>query len=982
MITIPKRAPQTIPLRISQLLGQNEANLPFLQLLGPDGTTESYTYREVIRHSLAWARIFKDRGLKPADHIVVILQHSLDLYTAYLGAVFAGIVPAMFAFPSPKFSRQAFFHSIHSLIQNAGAKLIVTYAELKRDFLEEASKHSISAIQIITPQEQDMKAPIGAEALSLAQLNPSPAEIAFLQYSSGTTGLKKGVSISHRALLWQIDAYARSIDLSPQDRIVTWLPLYHDMGLITCYWMPLLTATPVIAMATHDWARKPAMLLDAISKHSGSLCWLPNFAFNHMVKSIDKAALNDVDLSSLRGVINCSEPVLPQSHDLFYNRFAKLGMRKEAFWASYALAENTFAVTSGGAKSPLFIDRIDALKFKNDQVAVPSSKENSQHRAFLSSGEVLPETEVRIVSPEGHERPERAVGEIVLRTPCLADGYHNNSEATLSAFKQGWYYTGDLGYRVGSQLIVTGRKKDMVIINGHNIYPHDLEYIINTTPGVIPGRSVALGLPDPDSGTDKLIVIAECSGGDSESRSKLRQEIFRLLTSCADVTPSDIRIVDHGWLMKSSSGKVARNANREKYCELLNSESAPAKKPAHGTQEENSEMPLAARIRNVVHKLIPQSIPQILSDESTLITSGLIDSLALVHLIVGLEEEFKIIIPDTVQWNLQNFDSIHRLELLIETLIDAQTQEDKGLRLGDGDSERDWKCKWYLQSARNFDALIIGSSRVMGLSAERLDRYGCKGYNFSVNNARVEDWYCILQFVLEHTHMPLRYVLLGVDIEAFTNGAESDYRLVKCQALVKYLYKSNGLEIIADPHKDLTGGNRLAEVRNNLRTQGSNLTPYTFDVRNGELIYVEDEQLISAFKTRQPLLGRDVNLDAQKASYKIRLDGFTALSPVRLHYFVQFLKECLARNIHVIGFISPLHKELESFVDSETSYGHMLEEFKVWLLKNNLHRFFTFFDCSTPEKFNGLDQDFIDAAHVGPYNADALLDFAARCIKH
>ena len=329
---------------VVQGLYRKDEGRVFLRLLYPlalasasasaSAAPEEYTYRQVVDRATRWSRHYQERGLAPGAHIVVILQHSLDLYAAYLGALLGGQVPAMFAFPSAKLSLADYGQTIGKLLDNADAELIITYPELKRQLeaiLPAAQAQRLSCAPAELPPAQPIVVP-GAESSDAGEA------VAFLQYSSGTTGLKKGVAITHRALLWQVDAYKRAIALSSRDVILSWLPLYHDMGLICCFFLPILTGTPLIAMSPFDWVQRPVMLLEAASRYRGTLCWLPNFAYNFLAQSVAPSDAETLDLSSLRGIVNCSEPVMAESHERFHQRFSGCGFRLEALAASSTVA--------------------------------------------------------------------------------------------------------------------------------------------------------------------------------------------------------------------------------------------------------------------------------------------------------------------------------------------------------------------------------------------------------------------------------------------------------------------------------------------------------------------------------------------------------------------------------------------------------------------------------------------------------------------
>jgi acyl-CoA synthetase (AMP-forming)/AMP-acid ligase II len=405
---------------------------------------------------------------------------------------------------------------------------------------------------------------------NLAGLKRSPQDIVLLQHSSGTTGLQKGVALSHAAVYNQLEAYSAALQLSPADVVVSWLPLYHDMGLIAGFILPILTGIPLVLMSPFDWVRAPYRLLQAVSRYHGSLSWLPNFAYNFCAQKIRARDLVGVDLSSWRAISNCSEPMSYRSHQLFFERFKGYGLRYEALTTCYAMAENVFAVTQGGIDSPVTVDVISQRGYLTERVARPADFEQDALR-MLSCGKPIPNTQVMILDEHRQPVSERRIGEIALRSDCILSGYYHRPDATAQAFHEGWYLTGDLGYIADGEVYVTGRIKDLIIVGGKNVYPQDLEMLASETPGVHPGRVAAFGVMNEDLGTEEVVILAEAENeslndeaGD-EQRRLLAEKIRERVTRGSDIALRYVQIVPHGWLLKTSSGKIARRANREKY---------------------------------------------------------------------------------------------------------------------------------------------------------------------------------------------------------------------------------------------------------------------------------------------------------------------------------------------------------------------------------------------------------------------------------
>jgi acyl-CoA synthetase (AMP-forming)/AMP-acid ligase II len=310
--------------------------------------------------------------------------------------------------------------------------------------------------------------------------------------------------------------------------------------------------------------RSPKRLLQAVDRHRGTLSWLPNFAYNHCVRAISRRDLDGLDLGSWRAVINCSEPVRHDSHRQFWNRFAPHGLRESAVSSCYAMAENTFAVTQSAPGVPPTVDWVDLSRLQGDGLAVPRPNDAPGVTSVVSCGRPIAGTAVKIVDRQGLEVPERTVGEIALRGDSMLQGYHRRPELSGETIRDGWYHTGDMGYLADGELYVCGRSKDLIIVGGKNLYPQDLEAIANTVPGIHPGRAVAFGADNRGLGSESIVLVCETSGPEAD-HAEIVSTLRRRLVEEADVTASDVRLVGRRWVLKTSSGKLARAANRDKY---------------------------------------------------------------------------------------------------------------------------------------------------------------------------------------------------------------------------------------------------------------------------------------------------------------------------------------------------------------------------------------------------------------------------------
>lgn len=540
----------------------------YVSCVFPDGSRRDLTYGSLVERGSQLAGLLAERGVSPGGIVIVLLPHSTDLYCGFFGAILGGRVPSILAVPSFKLNPEHYRHELAALLGRIAAGALLTDAATAHQ-LGLASGTFGGAAVIFA--DQIPRAPATVPEAAVA-----PDDVVLLQHSSGSTGLKKGVALSNRSVLRQIEAYAPTIGLRGVDRIASWLPLYHDMGLIACAVMPAVAGVPVTALSPFHWVTRPATLLRAIHEDRATLAWLPNFAYEFLGSRVRDSQIQGIRLDSMRGWINCSEPTLARSHRRFLERYGPRGVRAETLWTCYAAAETTFAISQSSDAVPPRIDRVDRDRFLAAGEAAPVPDNATRALELMSGGALLPGTEVRIIDDAGRDVPDRRVGEIVIRSESLFSGYFKQPEETAQVLRDGWYSSGDLGYQAGGHLFITGRKKDLIIIAGRNYYPQDIERIVSDVPGIHPGRVVALGLDDPRIGTQRLIVLAEVEDPAPVASVELATRVRERLSEDLDCVIDDLRLLPHMWLLKTSSGKIARRPNLERYLRELGGSRAEA----------------------------------------------------------------------------------------------------------------------------------------------------------------------------------------------------------------------------------------------------------------------------------------------------------------------------------------------------------------------------------------------------------------------
>jgi acyl-CoA synthetase (AMP-forming)/AMP-acid ligase II len=528
-----------------------------------EGNYTYLTYKDIYDGARRFEYALKEAGIGSGEVVILILPHGLDLIFAYFGAIINGSIPSIMPSLTEKLIPEKYRKDFKSLIEISKPAALITFSDFKEEikFLE---TYESSLKSVIISNKIDLNHDSDTDLLDHTGLMRFDDDIALLQHSSGTTGLQKGVALSHQSVINQLESYQMALKINNDDVIVSWLPLYHDMGLIAGFLLPLLYGIPLVLMSPFDWVKAPYKLMQAISKYKGTLCWLPNFAYNFCAKKIRDRDLSDVDLSSLRAVINCSEPMRFSSHEMFLNRFRKYGLQEKAIATSYAMAENVFAVTQGGIDQPITYDEIDLISFQEKNIAIPVRRDD-RSVVMVSAGKPISNVEVKIIDLMGKYLHERQIGEIVIRSNCMLSGYYNRDEVTSESFIKGWFKTGDFGYIADSEIYISGRKKDLIIVGGKNIYPKDLETIAMEIEGVHPGRVVAFGVYNEIKGTEDVVIIAEIESESMDKKESIIEDIRRKVTRESAIALRNILLVEKKWLIKTSSGKIARALNKKKY---------------------------------------------------------------------------------------------------------------------------------------------------------------------------------------------------------------------------------------------------------------------------------------------------------------------------------------------------------------------------------------------------------------------------------
>jgi acyl-CoA synthetase (AMP-forming)/AMP-acid ligase II len=498
---------------------------------------------------------------------LLLLPHSPELFLLQLGLVLQGHIPAILAWPTSRIDPEKYQRNLVHQLSHLPADLLITLPQLAHNLqgslpypVVGSPLENVTTIEKLFPSGPVAQC-LEMETVSTKNLRPDSGAL-FLQFSGGTTGAQKAIVVTADMLSAQLCQLGGALRFSEQDTVVSWLPMYHDMGLIACYWMPLWRGAASLQMAASDWVLNPELLAKYIERYQATLCWLPNFSFSYMSQRREQMARHD--LASVRAWINCSEPVRVKSIGEFASAFADCGVKQEALQASYAMAETVFAITQSGLGKPLATVARVQVHQRNHSCSELAF--DLLDEVYISSGKPLDGTEVKIVAADGSRCPDATSGEIYVRTPSLFSGYWGADGFRTHSLQDGWHATGDCGFVAGGELFVIGRLKDIVIVGGNNIFPEDVEAVVNSVEGIHPGRTVAFGVEDKELGTQSLAVVAEMKGAFEEDAAlQLEAAIRKLVMTAIGTAARDVVVVPQRWIVKSTAGKISRRETRERF---------------------------------------------------------------------------------------------------------------------------------------------------------------------------------------------------------------------------------------------------------------------------------------------------------------------------------------------------------------------------------------------------------------------------------
>jgi acyl-CoA synthetase (AMP-forming)/AMP-acid ligase II len=499
----------------------------------------------------------KERGLLPGTTIGILVEDNYSFLLGFFAAAWAGLIPVPLAPPTSRKYLQSYLKRLQTLFETASCDVVIVSKTLKAVLRKLPEQPPQRMLDI-----SELKA---KELVYCEPYDSSPDSIAFLQFSSGSTSLPKGAEVRNSNLLANIQCISEKLGFdSKSDVAVSWLPLFHDMGLIGMVLAGLSRGVPLCSIPPMSFIKNPLIWLKTISDYQGSFSFAPNFAYGLCDKRIREDELDGLSLESWR-IAGCgAEPIQRKTLDAFVKRFSSIGFRSTAIFPCYGLAESTLACTFTAPTVELLYDTVNLKRLSEEGLAVPAI-DDEPCVEFVNCGKKFSGHDLRIERTDGSECQDREVGEILIAGPSVVSGYYNNEEENSKSWDDGWFRTGDLGYLCNDDLYVCGRVKECVIVSGKNYYPTDIEQVVSSIESIRKGNSICFSVPDP-SGVEQLVVVAETKEKASEHE-RITREVKGAIRGHIGLVPDNVLLLPPGTLPKTSSGKLQRTKAKSLYIE-------------------------------------------------------------------------------------------------------------------------------------------------------------------------------------------------------------------------------------------------------------------------------------------------------------------------------------------------------------------------------------------------------------------------------
>jgi fatty-acyl-CoA synthase len=517
----------------------------------------AYPYAELREDALAHARRFMAMGLNKGDRLALVAETGPEFAACFFGAIYAGLWPVPLPLPTSFGGREAYIEQLVVMLSSSDPQLFLFPEELADFTIAAAQQRGVAARAWESLGEIEP-----ADTLALPETGTD--EIAYLQYSSGSTRFPHGVAVTHRALLDNLHSHGVATEVQESDRCISWLPWYHDMGLVGCMLSPVALQVSVDYLKTEDFARRPLAWLDLISRNPGtSLSYSPSFGYDICSRrmSSQTRAADRFDLSRWRMAGNGADMIRPDVMQAFVDSFTDAGFKAAAFCPSYGLAEATLAVSIMPPGEGIRLELVEESELSG--VGTPNQERPRRYRAIVNCGKPVKGMEIEVRGSDGVMLPERGIGKVWVRGTSVMVGYYRDQEATDACMKDGWLDTGDMGYMSGGYIFIVGRAKDMIIINGKNHWPQDIEWAVEQLPGFKAGDIAAFAITGP-SGEETPAVLVHCRVSDPGERGRLRDDIRERVRAITGISPV-VELIPPRTLPRTSSGKLSRTKARNLY---------------------------------------------------------------------------------------------------------------------------------------------------------------------------------------------------------------------------------------------------------------------------------------------------------------------------------------------------------------------------------------------------------------------------------
>ncbi len=542
----------------------------------PRTADKNYTWSELLDAARSRLAALYAEGLRKGDRLAMVIPVPEDFVLTFLAATLGGIIPVPMYPPVALGKVESYVKNVEHIVTSSGARALLISKQV-RPIL--GSVLDIGAItKLIVVESLDLNAPRAGTEPSV-----SPDDVCFLQYTSGSTASPKGVIVTHANLAANCVAIARdSLQTDADiDHGVSWLPLYHDMGLIGFVIVPLFARIRITFLPTMEFVKRPAYWIEMMDKQRATITFAPNFAYALATRRVKDSELAKWDLSAMRYLGCGAEPIQPSTLREFVDRFSKAGLKGTALLPCYGMAEHTLAISF--ARHPtneLRVDTLDVEAFRQGEARPvdPSTAAPGSSVEVVCCGETFPRHEVCVRDPDGNVLPDRMIGELCMKGASVCSGYYENPETTALSFKDGWLHSGDKGYIANGAVYVCGRIKDMVIVHGRNYFPTDIEWVVNDVEGVRRGSSVAFACLPAAASSEQLVVVAEWAGKERPSDEALeivRKRVVEVVVGSIGLNAWQVVLIPPGTVPKTSSGKLQRSKTKQQFEEGTLGQEAP-----------------------------------------------------------------------------------------------------------------------------------------------------------------------------------------------------------------------------------------------------------------------------------------------------------------------------------------------------------------------------------------------------------------------